>query len=276
MFRLFSAALVSFFAATGASASEAFLYCGDHCGNAKFYVGFGRANLAKVGATADDTGPLRTYTLPEVLNAKNVARFQDFVLDERRVDLETGARASSVHRLEKVKVGSLRKSETQVVEGLVADSKTVAEVRLLWGDTFTVTSRSLAAGTAVTVRITRAVGGFGNPATDLARYDLKTLTYVNKQPVSALYFSLVKLPAPGATDQAVGTTQSTYDFATRVGATFVIETDMTVTDGVNWQVATLHQLNGADSVDHDVQLLQPGTDVCLRSASGRYKSGNCR
>ena len=276
MIKLALTGLVYLLVASPALAAEPFLWCGAHCAGAKFYVGYGRSNLAKVGVTVDDTGPRPTYTVPDVRNAQNVLRLQSYTLDERRVDLETGARASSVHRLEKVKVGSLRKSETLVVDGLVADSKAKAEVRLLWGDTFTVTSRSMAAGTPVTVRVNRTMGGFGSPATDLSYYDLKARTHINTQPVSALFYSLAKLPGPGQTDQAVGTAQAGYDFVTRVGASFILESELTVIDGVNWQVATLHQLNGADSVDHEIQLAQPTIDACVRSASGRFMSGNCQ
>jgi hypothetical protein len=255
--------------------AQGFLLCGSDCGGSRFYVGYGRENTAQIGTTTDATGTRSDEILKNVRNAKPALAAEGLVLDERRVDLENGNRASSVHRFEKVQIGSLRKTETMVVEGTSAPASTRSDARLVWGDSFIVRSNSLGSGATVRMSLTRTVGGFGNPLTSDAFYDVRSNTVINGQHVPALFYSIAKAPGAGEVDVIVGTAVVTHEFDVKVGTRFAIEGELLAIDGVRGVVNSSQQLNGGDVTDYTLTFAVPSTAACLRSASGTYLFGAC-
>jgi hypothetical protein len=248
-----------------------FAFCGSRCG--PFYVGYGRSNVAQIDATEDSIGARPEFVLPGIKDAQPILKLQSYRLDERRVELENGTRASIVHRLETVKIGSLRKSETLVVEGSFASARTQAEVRLVWGDTLVVRSRTLASGSPVKIKFNRTVGGFGSPLTSNSFYDARANSAFNGQVLTG--FAYADSKATGGTDVFIGTAQDSVELEVRIGVPFTLEGELRVVDGVVGISGTTEQLNGADASDYTVTFSNPALAACLRSESGVFAAGSC-
>jgi hypothetical protein len=253
--------------------ASGFAFCSAQCG--RFFVGYGRTNTATLDAAQDTTGALPAIVLKNVADAGPALSLQAYRLDERRIDLENGTRASSVHRIESAKIGNLRKSETMLVEGAFANGRVASDVRLVFGDTFTVRSRTLANGSTVRVRVTRTIGGFGNPFTPDAFYDVRSSTAVSGQVLPALAFSFAKAPGVGEVDVQVGNFVESAEIDVRVGVPFTLEGELRVVDGVRGVSGSNQGLNGADAATYDVALVSPAVDACVKSSSGTYALGNC-
>jgi hypothetical protein len=252
-----------------------FVLCGSSCGQAKYYVGYNRTNQVNLEAKASSFPTKADTILSNVADASTNKTLPD--VDERVVDREDGNFVSSIHRIDSLRIGFFRKSELMQVHTKLNNSFTKATVKLLWGDTFTVTSRSLQRGTPVKINLERNISGFGNPVTDYAYYQASSKTFINGKLVGGLDFSLKKDSAVGAKDIISGTDKMTYSFDAKVGDTFTVESIQEVVDGVNG-IATSHQmLNGADSVEYKISLADRSKDTaCLTSASGKFNAGRCQ
>ncbi len=255
--------------------SPKFALCNNsECQQSSYYVGFNRTNSVTLNGQEVKL-PQQADTI--LVNTPDLATKNGLPnVDERSLDQEDGNFVSSIHRIDRAQVGVLRKSELMNVHTKLPGSAITASVKLFWGDTFTVTSSTLAKGTPVTVVIERAIGGFGNPVTDNAFYQASFTTLVNRQTVNDLTFKLQKNPGQGQKDQISGKDKVTHTLQAKVGDTFTVESLMEVVDGVKVDT-NLHQtLNGADAVRHSMTLTpaQHNT-VCLLSASGKMNAGKC-
>jgi hypothetical protein len=260
---------------TSALSSSTFALCGSKCGNADFYVGFGRTSQANVNDAQDTAAPIQDVVLPRTRNAAQLLKLQGAALDERRIDLENGTRASTVYRIETVRIGSLRKTETMVVEGTFQSAGVRAEGRFIWGDTFRVKSKSLKNGAPVRIRVARTMGGFGNPFTPDAFYDVRSKTALNGQVLTSLAYSIAKAPGVGETDVIVGEFQAVAELTVQVGVPFTLEGELSTVDGVRGVTSSTQQLNGGDAVDYAVSFVDGATPACLRSESGTFNAGSC-
>ncbi|MBL1176968.1 hypothetical protein [Pantanalinema sp. GBBB05] len=197
-------------------------------------------------------------------------------IDEKSLDREDSNFVSSIHRIEKLQVGLLRKSELMNLHTKFTDSSILASVKLFWGDTFTVTSQTLAKGTPVKITIERTISGFGNPATENAFYRANFITLFNGQPVKELTFGLTKEPGQEQKDQVSGKDKVVHILQAKVGDTFTVESLMEVKDGVKAGANSHQMLNGADAVQHRIELAaEQSHEACLQSASGQLNSGKC-
>ncbi|HEY9827186.1 MAG TPA: hypothetical protein V6D19_17245 [Stenomitos sp.] len=241
-----------------------FVLCGSSCGTASYFVGYNRTNSAQLNTTTSTlpTQPDRIYR--QVADLRKREKLPN--LDEQNVDFEKGAYVSSLHRIEANRVGFVRKSELMRINTSKLPANIKASVRLVWGDTLTVTSSTLPVGTPVNLAIQRLMGGFGAPATNYAHYNVQSQTLVNQVPLDALRYLLDK--KPGATTyREVGQAQAKTVISVKVGDTLKLESLTLVQDGV--VSSSTHQtLNGADSVEHRVEVLTTGAN--LRSASGVF------
>lgn len=241
-----------------------FLLCGSSCGTANHFVGYNRSNSAQLNNSFSTLPkqPDRIYRQVADLSKRETLPN----LDEQKVDFEKGAYVSSLHRIEANRVGFVRKSELMRINTSKLPAQIKASVRLVWGDTLTVTSQTLPPGTPVNLAIQRLMGGFGAPATTYASYNVQSQTFLNQEPIDGLRYLLDK--KPGATTyREVGQAQAKAVISVKVGDTLKLESLMVVQDGV--VSSSTHQtLNGADSVEHRVEVLTLGAS--LRSASGVF------
>jgi hypothetical protein len=250
-----------------ASTPSRFGFC-KNCDGAKYYIGYNRTNSVNIGSQKA-AFPAKADTILQnriKLNVPNV--------DEQKVDRKDGNFISAVHRIEALRIGTSEKSELMTINTKEGNAAAKATVKLMWGDTFNVTSKTLASGTLIKVNLKRTIGGFGNPVTDHAYYHAISKTLLNGQAISQLNYTLEKQPGVGQKDQSTGKNDSTYVFNTKIGETFTVEALQEVTDGVNSHPSAPQKLNGADSVEYEVALANPSS-ACLNSSSGTFRTGTC-
>jgi hypothetical protein len=252
-----------------------FSLCDGDCGRPQYYIGYNRTNVATLGEK-ESALPSKPDTV--LVNVSNLAFTKELPdINEQKVDLEDGNFVNSVHRIERSQIGNSRKSELMNVRTDRSNSFAKATVKLFWGDTLTVTSKTLPQGTPVKVNIERISGGFGNPVTDYAYYKASYQTLINGEAIAALNLTVEKKPGIGEKDKILGTPQTTYTFNTQVGATFTVESLLEVLDGVNSDAKNYQTLNGADSVEYKIKLAdETKIAACLTSASGTFYSGACQ
>lgn len=266
---------VVYLSANADVASESkFFLCSAGCRQSKYYVGYNRTNVANLGAKKSSSLIEPNTIFFNISNSALKKVLPD--IDERKIDHEDGNFVRSAHRIENIQVGFSKKSEFMKVHANPSNSSTKATVKLLWGDTFTVTSRTLQKGVPVKVNIERIIGGFGNPVTDYAYYQASSRTFLNGKSMGALNFNLKKEPGPGQKDQMFGKDKMLYTINTKVGDTFTIESLQEVTDGIKVNAVGNQTLNGADSVLYKITLADESSNsACFKSASGTFNSGKC-
>jgi hypothetical protein len=250
-----------------ASTPFRFGLCKD-CNGTKYYVGYNRTNSVNIGSQ-QATFPVKADTI-----LQNTTKLNTPNVDERKVDRQDGNFISAVHRIEALRIGASEKSELMTVNTKEGNAAAKATVKLMWGDTFNVTSKTLANGTPIKVNLKRTIGGFGNPVTDHAYYHAISKTLLNGQAISELNYALKKQPGVGQKDQSTGKNDSTYVIDTKIGETFTVEALQEVTDGVNSHASAPQKLNGADSVEYEITLENPSS-ACLTSSSGTFRTGVC-
>ncbi|MBC7472588.1 MAG: hypothetical protein H7196_05025 [candidate division SR1 bacterium] len=241
-----------------------FLFCRSSCGSALYYVGYNRdGNIAAIGdkkssfVKAEDT--IYKQTSDVRLKEDKIS------VNEQRVDNEDGNFVTSTHRIEDVKIGFVRKSESLNINTILPQSYAKANVRMFWGDTLSVTSKTLAKGTPVSLQINRSVGGFGNPVTKFAYYKVQTETLVNKTNIKDLAYGVTKNAGVDEYTEN-GKTESSHVITTKVGDVIKLESQLTVEDGVNSDNMPQF-LDGADSVKQSISILTPEADYILASGS---------
>jgi hypothetical protein len=188
-----------------------------------------------------------------------------------RVEQENGNFVISEHRLETLRIGNLRKSETMITDQI---GSAEARVQLVWGDTITIRSKTLAPGTPVTLTLNRTMGGFGNPATQGAYYNAQSETYIDGTAVADLAFGLKRYPGEGQKDQATGKDKLDYQIQAKIGQTIRLEGVLSVSDGVKSALKSQQILNGADSVAYTIAIDNP--EACGQSSSGQMDAGTCK
>lgn len=251
-----------------------FILCSINCLRAKYYVGYNRTNIANLGNKKSYLQVKPDTIFLNISNATSKNILPD--VDEKKVDREDGNFVSSTHRIENLQLGFSKKSEFMHVNTTLNNSYTKATVKLFWGDTFTVSSQTLANRVPVKVNIERIIGGFGNPVTDYVYYQANSKTFFNSKLIDDMNFNLKREPGVGQKDQILGKDKIIYTINTKVGDTFTVESLQEVTDGVKANTAGNQTLNGADSVLYKITLADKSSNsVCLKSASGSFKSGNC-
>ncbi|MGA7938106.1 MAG: hypothetical protein WCA35_31445, partial [Kovacikia sp.] len=244
------------------------------CNQSKYYVGYNRTNSVVLQGEEAKLGQKPDTILANVSDIALKNSFPE--IDEQLIDREDGNYVSSVHRIPKVQIGFLRKSELMRVHTNQADASATATVKLFWGDTFTVTSRTLQQGSPVTVFIERIGSGFGNPVTDNAFYQANFKTFLNGQSLNNLDFNVKKEPGKGQKDQVSGSDKVTFALNTKVGNSFTLESLLEVKDGVMSGADADQKLNGADQVQHRINLAPEQINVvCVQSVSRKFSSGKC-
>jgi hypothetical protein len=235
------------------------------------YVGFARQNNVRLGDQQDSVPPQVLRIFAGVSDAKSI-------LENRgktavRVEKENGNFVISEHRLEILRVGNLRKSESMLaqVTDQIGDSE--ARAQLVWGDTLTVRSSRLARGTPVTLNVQRNMGGFGNPASQGAYYNVQSQSFIDGVVVAELDFVIKKYPGDGQKDQIAGTDKLKYTIQAKVGQVLRLEGLLSATDGVKSALKSQQILNGADSVAYTVSI--ESKDACVTSVSGQLNAGTC-
>jgi hypothetical protein len=254
-----------------ASMPNGFALCGKACGNTPYYVGFARQNTAKLG-TQQDAAPAKVLrTFPGVSDAKTILETRGKTAV--RVEQENGNFVISEHRLETLRVGNLRKTETLMAQVTDQNGGAEAHVQLVWGDTLTVRSDRLARGTPVTLMLQRDMGGYGNPASQGAYYNVKSQTLMNGAAITDLDFVIKKFPGDGQKDQISGKDKLGYAIQAKVGQVIRLEGSLSVTDGVKSAPKSQQILNGGDSVMYTVSVSD--SSACVKSSSGQLNAGTC-
>jgi hypothetical protein len=93
--------------------------------------------------------------------------------DVQFIDNRDGNFVNSIHRIENLRIGFSEKSEFlqgHSLDSFAANASAEATVKLIWGDTLTITSKTLQKGTPIKIIVARTIGGFGNPVTENAYY----------------------------------------------------------------------------------------------------------
>lgn len=253
-----------------------FKLCGVKCQNAGYYVAYGRENQVKLGQQVAKYSNTELNILPDIKDALN----GKINIDEQIMDKEDGNVVNSTHRIARLQIGNLLKSENMNVLTTEANSMAQAKVKLAWGDLITVTSRTLPKGTPVKIQLNRVYGGYAATATDNAYYKAMSKTYVNSEPLPSLEYNLQKDVGPGKKDVIIGNDKASQDIEVKVGDSISLEGWLEVIDGVKGNFSTAKEkakesLVGADSSKHSVSLVNANQDLCLKSASGVFSAGNC-
>lgn len=256
------------------AAASGFRLCGSECGSSLYYVGLSRFNSATAQGQTNASPIANERIYRNVSDLDNVVPLPSISL--RNVGVQGVEFASSRYEITANRIGFSQKSEELTAISLNALSEVKAGARLLWGDSFRVSSRTLTRGTPVSVNITRTVGGAGS-ASDFAFYWVATETYHNRDKLVDLNYTIAR--APGGADVIVGDAVETQTVRARVGDVFTIESVLSIVDGVEGRANSSQFLTGAfDSLGYEVKL-DPGaastTQACLKSFSGTYMSGNC-
>jgi hypothetical protein len=249
-----------------------FILCGQACDRSEFFIGYNRTNTVQLGQ--------KTVALPRakdqiLLNTSDLrAKLPNN--DVQSLDNRGGNFVNSIHRIENLRIGFAEKSELLQVHGLNANASAEATVKLIWGDTLTINSKTLKTGTPIKIIITRTIGGFGNPVTENAYYEAIAKTYINKNEILDLTYSGAKKAGVGETDQILGKDKISYVIETKVGEKLTIESSLKVLDGVKGSSTSNQTLNGADSVSYQIKLADEFiTLACLKSTSKIFDSGKC-
>lgn len=250
-----------------------FTLCTPDCDRSEFYIGFNRTNSVRLGQ--------KVVSLPITKN--RILLNPDLSLsdklpntDVKSIDNRDGNFVSSIHKIENLRIGFSEKSELLQVNSLAANTSAEATVKLLWGDTLTVTSKNLKKGTPIKIIVERNMGGFGNPVTENTYYQAISKTYINKNEVATLRYTIAKKAGAGETDLTSGKDKISYIIETKVGQNLTIESFLQVLDGVKGSLTSNQMLNGADSVNYQIRLEKEFlSSACLRSTSKVFISGNC-
>lgn len=264
-----------------ALADDGFVLCGDACDELKgqsshdaFFVGYGRGQHLELSGEVIDL-PNRGMTIyPHVQDFQSRETAPN--VDEQH--LKVGDQeAVSIHRIDDVRVGYLKKSEDLSLPALPPaaqrSGKVEAKSELVWGDTLRISSTRLSKGSPVALQIERELGGgFGKPATNYANYRLSVQTWVNGHLVPKLDYQLAKYPGPGEVDREQGIGKASASLLVKVGDAVTLESRLRVKDGV---VASddAQILDGNDFVSYRVELLSD--DSCATSDSGILTVGDC-
>jgi hypothetical protein len=235
------------------------------------YVGFARQNSVRLGDQQDSIPAQVLRIFPGVNDGKTILESRGKTAV--RVDQENGNFVISEHRLEILRVGNLRKSETMIAQVIDQVGGAEAKVQLVWGDTLTVRSSRLKRGTPITLNIQRNMGGFGNPASQGAYYNGLSQTFMDGTVVEDLNFSIKKYPGDGQKDQITGTDKLKYTIQAKVGQVLRLEGSLSVTDGVKSAAKSQQILDGADSATYTVSI--ESKDACITSGSGQLDAGTC-
>lgn len=264
-----------------AFAADGFVLCGNNCqdlspGNSHeaYFVGYGRGQHLELGGEVIDVPNRGLNIYPHVMDFQTQENAPN--IDEQH--LNVGAQeASSVHRIDDVRIGFLKKSEDLGLTGLSPEEqrsgKVEATSELVWGDTLRISSKRLSQGSPVALQIEREMGGgFGKPATAYANYRLTSQTWVNGHLVPKLDYQLAKYPGPGETDREQGSGKAAASVLVKVGDAVTVEARLQVKDGL---VASddPQVLDGNDSVGYRLALLSD--DSCATSDSGLLTVGDC-
>ncbi len=256
------------------SAAPTFRLCGNECGASRYYVGISRSN----SATAKGKTNAATVADDRIFgNVANLNRVLALPSEDIRLAGVQGIEfASSRYEIRAHRIGFSQKNEDLTATSITELSEVKAGTRLLWGDTFRVTSRTLALGTPVRVEIKRSVGGAGQ-ASDFAFYWVATETYHNRNKLVDLNYTIAR--APGGADVIVGDAVETRTIQAKVGETFTIESLLSILDGIEGKAGTSQFLTEAfDSLGYEIRLdpaSASSTQACLRSSSGSFVSGLC-
>ena len=89
--------------------TPSFVLCGADCGHAAFYVGYNRTNLATLDRASSSLPNQKNNIFLHTADLKKSALLPN--ISEQSIDLENGTYVSSIHRLDGVRVGFVRKSE---------------------------------------------------------------------------------------------------------------------------------------------------------------------
>lgn len=234
---------------------------------AAFYVGFEKSVSLMRGIKSVPLQAEIRRTLDGV-SALTGERLQ--ALDQSR-SAPTFAFSQSFERFE---IGRVNKVEDlRTISAQATGVQAFAE--MTWGDTLWVTPTSVA-GAAVqtlTVVVERSMSSTGD-ASPMAHYDVRSSTYVNGLEMPLMTYVFTK--APGGLDQSLGQSVMRSEINVQVGTRFSLEAIMSVVDGLapTRSASTEYIKGGSDGAIHTVSI-QPGRGLCLRSASGKFKSGDC-
>jgi hypothetical protein len=236
--------------------------------DARFYVGFDKSVFVVKGIQ-------RVVIQPEVKRTTGaVSALSPAQLRRLNVQISTPT-LDVMHGFEQLEIGRVKKVEDfQARSALNLGVQTNAG--LSWGDTLLVRPSTAAGQLARTVRVIveRSLTSTGD-ASSLSYYRVTSSTFVNGVEVPQLQFELAK--EPGGIDQAVGQIVTRYEFIADVGATFTVEGLLSILDGLAPNLlapGSEYLKNASDGMTHTVSV-QPGLGLCLRSASGRFTSGDC-
>jgi hypothetical protein len=263
-FLALAAMSVSLSASAAGVGNTGFAMCGSECNGAKYYVGYSRTNQATLNQAIAKVPSNESKIYPQTADIKK--RELSPKISEQKINLGNDNSVSSIHRIEDVRVGFMKKSELMNVNSK-STAQAQATVKLIWGDTLTVVSKTLPDKAPVAIQIQRNMGGFGSPVTDFAHYNAKSQTFLNRKPIPTLEYSLEKRPGAGEKDREQGQAKSHFLFKARVGDVIKLESVILVKDGV-LSGSTPQTLNGADSVEHRVKVLTLGAQ--LHSESGAF------
>lgn len=268
-------------AASPALAADGFVLCGEDCSelsadtsNEAYFVGYGRGQHLELAGEVIDFPNRKLKIYPHVTDFQSQENTPN--VDEQH--LNVGAKeAISVHRIDDVRIGFLKKSEDLSLPGLSPEAQRSGKINatseLVWGDTLRISSTRLSEGSPVALQIEREMGGgFGKPATDYANYRLISQTWVNGHLVPKLDYQLAKYPGPGEADREQGSGKAAASVLVKVGDAVTVESRLQVKDGV---VASDDPqiLDGNDSVTYRLALLSD--DSCATSDSGLLTVGDC-
>jgi hypothetical protein len=251
------------------SMASKFALCKTGCKT--HYVGFARQNSVRLGDQQDSVPPQVLRIFPGVSDAKTILESRGRTAV--RVEQENGNFVISEHRLETLRIGNLRKSETMIAQVTDQVGGAEAQVQLVWGDTLTVRSSRLARGAPVTLNVQRNIGGFGNPASQGAYYNGQSQTLMDGNVIADLDFTIKKYPGDGQKDQITGTDKLKYTIQAKVGQVLRLEGSLKVTDGVKSAAKSQQILDGADAATYMVSIDEK--DACVTSSSGQLNAGNC-
>jgi hypothetical protein len=260
--------------AQSVGASSGFRLCGNECRHSRYYVGISRFNSASAkgrtnaAVVADD----RIFS-----NIADLDRVLSLPSEDNRVAGVQGVEfASSRYEIRAHRIGFSQKNEDLLAKSVSDLSEVKAGTRLFWGDTFRVSSRTLALGTPVRVDIKRSVGGAGQ-ASDFAFYWVATETYHNRNKLTDMNYLIAR--APGGTDVVIGDAVESRTIQVRIGEAFTIEGMLSILDGVEGKAGTSQFLTDAfDSLGYEIRLdptSASSMQACLRSFSGSFVSGSC-
>jgi hypothetical protein len=180
------------------------------------------------------------------------------------------------HNIERFEIGNVKKTENLRTFSAV-NTGVQAFADLTWGDTLWVVPTTAAGASvqALNVVIDRSVTGAGE-ASAMAHYDVLSKTYVNGLELPLLTYAIVK--APGGLDQILGQAVMRSEVAVQVGRRFTMEAVLTIVDGLapsRVSASSEYLRDAFDGAGYTISI-QPGLGLCLRSASGKFKSGDCQ